>query len=189
MFKCLLPGFEGTYGLNKLCKLKKSLHGLKHPLEHGLTDLERLWKVQGTVRVKLTISYSKDQKRPIASVNCVYWWYYHHWWSWVWNNDWRRNSLRILNLKTSGRLTYLLGIGFARLKEKHICKSKKLHLRFTSWNWLLGCKVVDAPVGPNVRLNPTNTEDIRFLFLYLYKSTEATISMTQILPFMTEPNI
>ncbi|RVW77987.1 hypothetical protein CK203_048248 [Vitis vinifera] len=57
------PGFEEMYGNEKICKLKKSLYGLKRLLEPGLKDTHDLFSNMGNVisdQPKMAIVYIDD---------------------------------------------------------------------------------------------------------------------------------
>ena len=49
------PGFESEYGIEKVCKVKRSLYGLKQSPELGLIDLPNLFVALDIYRVKQII--------------------------------------------------------------------------------------------------------------------------------------
>ena len=53
VFMDLPRGFQGKHGENKVCRLRKSLYGLKQ--SPGLSALGRMLKVMDIVKVKLII--------------------------------------------------------------------------------------------------------------------------------------
>ena len=63
-------------------------------------------------------------------------------------------------IKDLGTLKYFIGMEFARSKKGIFVSQRKYVLDLLSETGLLGCKVADTPIEPNVKLQPAKPEDV-----------------------------
>ncbi len=58
-------------------------------------------------------------------------------------------------------LKYFLGMKFARSKEGIIVNQNKYVLDLLDETGMLGCKPVETPLEPNVKLQPVRAKDVK----------------------------
>ncbi|KAJ9691384.1 hypothetical protein PVL29_013538 [Vitis rotundifolia] len=146
----LPPGFEESFGVGKVCKLKKSLYGLKQSPRAWFERFDKVIKHYGYTQSQVdhTMFYKHSNEGKVAIlivyVDDI-----------VLTGD-DCNELENLKgklaeefeIKDRGALKYFLGIEFARSKEGI----------FTG---MLGCKPVETPIEPNVKLQPTKAKNVK----------------------------
>lgn len=162
VFMDLPPGFEGKGGKEKVCKLKKSLYGLKqsprawferfgkviksHGYSQGQADHTMFYRHTGGGKVAILIVYVDD---IILTGD---------------DNDEIERLKKILakefEIKDLGNLKYFLGMEFARSKKGIFVSQRKYVLDLLGETGLLGCKAAETPIEPNLKLEPAKTEKV-----------------------------
>ena len=162
VFMSLPPGFEEELGRNKVCRLKKSLYGLKQSprawFERFGTVVKGLGYIQSQADHTLFYKHSTNNKIAILIVYVD---------DIILTGD---DSLELKNLreklakafdiKELGPLKYFLGIEFARSKEGIFMNQRKYILDLLKETGLLGCKVAETPMEPNLKLQPAEIENM-----------------------------
>ncbi|XP_040951523.1 uncharacterized mitochondrial protein AtMg00810-like [Gossypium hirsutum] len=151
----LPPGLKSIKGSNKVCKLNKSLYGLKKSprawfkrftkviLKNGykqsLADHTFFIKVTSTNKKAILIVYvddiilTGDDKEEISNLKKLL------------NREFKTNDL--------GKLRYFLGMEVARLKEGLVINQRKHVLYLLKETDFLSCKLADTPIEANLRFN------------------------------------
>lgn len=160
VFMSLPPGFAETEG--KVCRLKKSLYGLK---QSPRAWFERFGKVvkrfgyhQSQGDHTLFYKHSKEGKRAILIVYVD---------DIILTGD-DKVELKSLQgklaeefeVKDLGALKYFLGIEFARSKKGIFINQRKYVLDLLKETGLLGCKAAETPVEPNMKLELAKAEEV-----------------------------
>ncbi|KAG8475656.1 hypothetical protein CXB51_032633 [Gossypium anomalum] len=151
----LPPGLKSVEGSNKVCKLNKSLYGLKqsprawferftkvilkNSYKQSLADHTLFIKVTSTNKKAILIVYvddiilTGDDEEEIS------------------------NLKKLLNIefetKDLGKLRYFLGMEVARSKERPVINQRKYVLDLLKETGFLGCKPTDTPMEANLRFN------------------------------------
>ena len=161
VFMDLPPGFEKRFGEDKVCRLKKSLYGLKQSprawferfgkviKKYGYTQSQAdhtiFYKHSETGKLTILIVYvddiilTGDDAREIETL--------------------KGRLATEFEIKNLGAVKYFLGIEFARSKEGIFINQQKYVLDLLSETGMLGCKAAETPVEPNKRLHQTNEAD------------------------------
>ncbi|CAL5365935.1 unnamed protein product [Camellia sinensis] len=158
------PGFDEHFG-SKVCKLKKSLYGLKQSPRAWFERFTQSVKNQGYVEAQsdhtMFIKHSNDGKIAILIVyvddiiltgdN-------------VTKMDRLKKSLALeFEIKDLESLKYFLGMEVARSKKGIVVLQRKYILDLLKETRMSGCRPVDTPIDPNQKLgdtkdgNPMNT--------------------------------
>ena len=151
VFMSPLPGFEESFGVGKVCKLKKSLYGLKQSprawFEHfgkvikhyGYTqsqaDQTMFYKHSNEGKVAILIVYIDDI--VLTGDDC---------------NELEKLKGKLaeeFETKDLGALKYFLGMEFARSKEDN---QRKYILDLLYETGMLGCQPSKTPIELNVKL-------------------------------------
>ena len=162
VFMCVPLRFENVYGLDKVCKLKKSLYGLKQSPRAWFDRFGKVVKEQGYCQSQTdhTMFHRRSPEGKlvvlIVYVDDI-----------IISSDDNEEIARLkkklaleFELKDLGPLKYFLGMEFARSKEGIFMNQRKYILDLLTETGLLGCKAVETPVEPNLKLKPANTEDV-----------------------------
>lgn len=162
VFMCVPPGFERIYGKDKVCKLKKSLYGLKQSPRAWFDKFGRAVKNQGYCQSQAdhTMFYRRSPEGKltvlIVYVDDII----------ITGDDYeeirrlKKKLAQEFELKDLGSLKYFLGMEFARSKDGIFVNQRKYILDLLNETGLLGCKAVETPVEPNIKLKPANPEDV-----------------------------
>ncbi|RVW76419.1 Retrovirus-related Pol polyprotein from transposon RE1 [Vitis vinifera] len=159
----LPPGFEESFGVGKVCKLKKSLHGLKQSPRAWFERFGKVIKHYGYTQSQAdhTMFYKHSYEGKVAIlivyVDDI-----------VLTED-DCNELEKLKgklaeefeIKDLGALKYFLGMEFARSKEGIFVNQRKYVLDLLDETGMLGCKPVETPIEPNVKLQPTKAKNVK----------------------------
>ena len=151
----LPPGLKSIEGSNKVCKLNKSLYGLKQSprawferftkviLQNGykqsLADHTLFIKVTSTNKKAILIVYvddiilTGDDEEEISNL--------------------KKLLNREFETKDLGKLRYFLGMEVARSKEGLVINQRKYVLDLLKETGFLGCKPADTPMEANLRFN------------------------------------
>ena len=168
MFMSPPPGFEESFGVGKVCKLKKSLYGLKQSprawFEHfdkvikhyGYTqsqaDHTMFYKHSNECKVAILIVYVDDI--VLTGDDC---------------NELEKLKGKLaeeFEIKDLGALKYFLGMEFARSKEGIFVNQRKYVLDLLDETSMLGCKPAETPIELNVKLQPTKAKNVKDRDLY-----------------------
>ncbi|WKA11488.1 hypothetical protein VitviT2T_028982 [Vitis vinifera] len=157
------PGFEESFGVGKVCKLKKSLYGLKQSprawFEHfgkvikhyGYTqsqaDHTMFYKHSNEGKVAILIVYVDDIVLTGDDYNEL--------------EKLKKKLAEEFEIKDLGVLKYFLGMGFARSKEGIFVNQRKYVLDLLDETGMLGCKPVETPIELNVKLQPTKAKNVK----------------------------
>lgn len=156
------PGFEKVFGQNKVCRLKKSLYGLKqsprawferfgravksYGYNQSQADHTMFYKHSESGKISILIVYvddiilTGDDPKELA--------------------DLREKMARDFEIKDLGVLKYFLGMEFARSKEGIFVNQRKYILDLLKETGFLGCKAAETPIEVNLKLNPAKAEDV-----------------------------
>lgn len=162
VFMCLPPGFEKLFGQDKVCKLKRSLYGLKqsprawfqhfgkvvksYDYHQSQADHTMFYKHSTKGKFVVLIVYvddiilTSDDIEKLARL--------------------KRKLAEDFEIKDMGALKYFLGMEFARSKEGIFVNQRKYILDSLGETGLLGCKATETPVETNLKLNPAKLEDV-----------------------------
>ncbi|RVW66530.1 Retrovirus-related Pol polyprotein from transposon RE1 [Vitis vinifera] len=157
------PGFEESFGVRKVCKLKKSLYGLKRSprawferfgkvIKHyGYTqsqaDHTMFYKHSNEGKVAILIVYVDDI--VLTGDDC---------------NELEKLKGKLaeeFEIKDLGALKYFLGMEFARSKEGIFVNQGKYVLDLLDETGMLGCKPAETPIESNVKLWPTKAKNVK----------------------------
>ncbi|XP_057749111.1 retrovirus-related Pol polyprotein from transposon RE1 isoform X1 [Arachis stenosperma] len=162
VFMKLPPGFEAELGRNKVCKLKKSLYGLKQSPRAWFERLGMVVKGLGYTQSQAdhTLFYKHSAANQTA-ILIVYvddiiltgddFWEL---------KDLKEKLAKAFEIKELGSLKYFLGIEFARSKEGIFMNQRKYILDLLKETGLLGCKAAETPIEPNLKLKPAEPENV-----------------------------
>ena len=163
VFMSLPPGFENKLGSDKVCRLKKSLYGLKQSPRAWFERFEKIVTSYGFLQSQAdhTIFYkhSKDGKVAILIVyvdDIIL----------TGNNETelavlKQKLAKEFQIKDLGILKYFLGMEFASSKEGIFVNKRKYVLDLLGETRLLGCKVSETPIEPNVKLYAAKAEEVK----------------------------
>ncbi|KAI3421371.1 uncharacterized protein J3R85_012404 [Psidium guajava] len=163
VFMNLPPGFEERFEARKVCKLKKSLYGLKQSprawFERFGKVIKRYGYTQGQADHTMFYKHSKEGKVAILIVYVD---------DIVLTGD-SYDELEKLKgrlaeefeIKDLGTLKYFLGMEFARFKEGISVNQRKYVLDLLNETGMLGCKPAETPIEPNVKLQPAKAEIVK----------------------------
>jgi len=152
------PGFEEKYR-SKVCKLKKSLYGLKQFPRVSFEKFTRLVKKQGYTQGEsnhnLFIKYNPSGKITIliAYVDDIF----------LTGDDvteierLKRNLAVEFEIKDLGSLKYFLVMEVARSKKGIAFSQRKYILDLLQETGMSGCKLVDTPMDPNAKFGKKRT--------------------------------
>ncbi|KAE8683346.1 putative protein phosphatase 2C 12 [Hibiscus syriacus] len=151
----LPPGLKSVEGNNKMCKLNKSLYGLKQSprawferftkviLKNGykqsLADHTLFIKITSTNKKAILIVYvddiilTRDDEEEICNLKKLL------------NKEFETKDL--------GKLRYFLGMEMARSKEGLVINQRKYVLDLLKKTGFLGCKPIDTPMEANLKFN------------------------------------
>ncbi|KAA0061369.1 cysteine-rich RLK RECEPTOR-like protein kinase [Cucumis melo var. makuwa] len=131
VFISLPPGLEKELASSKICKLKKSLYGLK---QSPRAWFERFGKV-----VQLILTGDDE-----ASLD-----------------DFEKKLASEFQIKDLGLLKYFLGMEFARSKKGIFVNKRKYVLDLLEETSLLGCRIAKTPIRPNLKLLAAKAKEIK----------------------------
>ena len=81
--------------------------------------------------------------------------------------EWFKKRLaRDFEIKDLGMLKHFLGMEFARSKKGIFVNQRKYVLDLLSETSLLGCKAVETPIEPNLKLQVAKPEDVKNIKQY-----------------------
>ena len=151
------PGFDEHFG-SKVCKLKKSLYGLKQSPRAWFERFTQFVKNQGYVQAQsdhtMFIKHSNDGKIAIliVYVDDIILTGDH-----VTEMDRLKKSLALeFEIKDLGSLRYFLGMEVARSKRGIVVSQRKYILDLLKETGMSGCRPADTPIDPNQKLGDTN---------------------------------
>ncbi|KAK5837815.1 hypothetical protein PVK06_006542 [Gossypium arboreum] len=146
------PGFEENFG-TRVCKLKKSLYGLKQSLRAWFELFTQVVKKQGYSQGQAdhTMFYRHSQKGRIAViivyVDDI-----------IFTGDDVDEIRRLkehlalqFEIKDLGPLKYFLGMEVARSKKGLVVSQKKYVIDLLKEAGMSGCRPADTPINPNVK--------------------------------------
>ena len=159
----LPPGFEEKLGSNKVCKLKKSLYGLKQSPRAWFERFGKAVKNCGYYHSQanhtMFYKHSKDGKIAILIVYVD---------DIVLTGSDKEELERLkrrpgaeFEIKDLGTLKYFLGMEFARSKEGIFVNQRKYVLDLLGETRQLGCKPVETPIVPNIKLLPSKDNEVK----------------------------
>jgi transposase InsO family protein len=162
VYMSLPPGFEENLGRDKVCRLKKSLYGLKQSprawferfgnvvKKHGFTqsqaDHTLFFKHSHEGKIAILIVYVDDIIMTGDDVNEI--------------SDLKRRLEAEFDIKDLGKLKYFLGMEFARSKEGIFLNQRKYILDLLTETGMTGCKAVETPMDPNVKLKAASEDEV-----------------------------
>ncbi|KAJ9683695.1 hypothetical protein PVL29_019319 [Vitis rotundifolia] len=142
------PDFEESFGVGKVCKLKKSLYRLKHyGYTQSQTDHTMFYKHSNEGKVVILIVYVDDI--VLTGDDC---------------NELEKLKGKLaeeFEIKDLGALKYFIGMEFARSKEGIFVNQRKYVLDLLDETGMLGCKLAETPIEPNVKLQPTKAKNVK----------------------------
>jgi Reverse transcriptase (RNA-dependent DNA polymerase) len=154
VFMEIPPGFANEQLRDKVCRLKRSLYGLKQSprawFERFSMTMKRLGYRQGDVDHTMFIQ-RKDEKNCILIVyvdDIV-----------LTGNDLvemkrlKASLAKEFKMKDLGELCYFLGIEVARSKKGVVLLQQRYVLDLLSDTGMLGCKPANTPIDPNHKLS------------------------------------
>ncbi|RVW18846.1 Retrovirus-related Pol polyprotein from transposon RE1 [Vitis vinifera] len=150
------PGFDEHFG-SKVCKIKKSLYGLKKSPRAWFERFTQFVKNQGYVQAQsdhtMFIKHSNDGKIAIliVYVDDIILIGDH-----VTEMDRLKKSLALeFEIKDLGSLRYFLGMEVARSKRGIVVSQRKYILDLLKETGMSGCRPADTPIDPNQKLGDT----------------------------------
>nr|CAD1831090.1 unnamed protein product [Ananas comosus var. bracteatus] len=149
------PGLESKYNVNKVCRLKKSLYGLKQSprawFERFMKALQRYGYTQCQSDHTLFIKHSSDMKLAIIIVYVD---------DIILTGDHEEELCKIkqclakeFEIKDIGNLKFFLGMEIARSKKGIAVSQRKYVLDLLSETGMLGCKPIETPMDSTVKLD------------------------------------
>lgn len=200
VFMDLPPGFEGKFGEKKVCRLKKSLYGLKQSPRAWFDRFGKVVKLQGYVQSQAdhTMFYKHSSERRVA-ILIVYVDDIILTGDDVFELDRLKKALaREFEIKDLGPLKYFLGMEFARSKKGIFISQRKYILDLLGETGLLGCKAAETPIEPNLKLRPASPEEMvdkeryqRLVGRLIYLShtrPDIAFAVSMVSQFMHSPN-
>ena len=159
----LPPGFEEKYGVGKVCKLKKSLYGLKQSprawFERFGKCIKRFGFLQSQANHTLFYTHSKEGKVAVLIVyvddiiltedDCEQ------------LENLKKFLVKDFEIKDLGNLKYFHNMEFTRSKEGIVVSQKKYVLDLLKETGMMGCKPTETPMEPNLKLQPASAEKVR----------------------------
>ena len=157
------PGFEERCGNWRVCKLKNSLYGLKQSpkvwLERFGKVIKRYAYIQSQADHTIFYKHSNDGKIAILIVYMD---------DIVLTGDdcdelakLKKKLAEEFEIKDLGALKYFIGMEFARSREGIFVNQKKYVIDFLNKIGMLRCKPIETPIEPNVKLQPTEAENVK----------------------------
>ncbi|CAN1766567.1 Retrovirus-related Pol polyprotein from transposon TNT 1-94 [Linum perenne] len=159
----LPPGFEEKFGMGKVCKLKRSLYGLK---QSPRAWFDRFWKAikkygfcQSQADHTLFYKRSIEGKMVVLIVYVDY--------IVVTGDDGagidliKKQLATEFEVKDLGILRYFLGMEFARTKEGLFINQRKYVLDLLAETGMTGCKPAETPMDSAVRLRPSESHEVK----------------------------
>ena len=144
------PGFESTNNSDKVCKLRKSIYGLKQSPRAWFDRLTRVVKEDGFIQCQtdhtMFVKYSSEGKTAlfIVYVDDI-----------VITGDayeqiaqLKRLLAQEFEVKDLGQLKYFLGMEVARTKNGIYVSQRKYTLDLLQETGMLGCKAANTPMEP-----------------------------------------
>ncbi|XP_020587051.1 uncharacterized protein LOC110029211 [Phalaenopsis equestris] len=132
----LPPGFEKKFGEDKVCRLKKSLYGLKQSPRACLRE---------TGKLAILIVYiddiilARNDAREIETL--------------------KEKLATEFEIKNLGNVKYFLSIEFVRSKDEIFINQQKYVLNLLNETGILKCKSAETTIEPTKRLQVTNKID------------------------------
>lgn len=154
------PGFDGEFG-SKVCRLMKSLYGLKQSPRAWFEKFTDSVKRQGYTQAQTDHTmFFKHSSSRIITILIVY----------VDDiiltgddsvemHSLKKNLTTEFEIKDLGSLKYFLGMEVARSKKGIVASQQKYVLDLLDETGMSGCKPVDTPVDPNVKLSNSGEGD------------------------------
>jgi len=163
VFMSLPPGFEEHLGDGKVCRLRKSLYGLKQSPRAWFERFGKAVKGHGYTQSQadhtMFYKHSKEGKIAILIVYVD---------DIILTGDDLDELKRLKNvlandfeIKDLGTLKYFLGMEFARSKKGIFVSQRKYVLDLLKETGLLGCKAAETPIEPNLKLQSAKPEDVK----------------------------
>ena len=162
VFMSLPPGFEEIFGQDKVCKLRKSLYGLKqsprtwfecfgkavksYGYHHSQADYTMFYKHSKKGKIAILIVYVDDiilTGDDLEGLACL-----------------KEKMAQDFKIKDLGVLKYFLRMEFSRPREGTFVNKRKYFLDLLGETGLLGCKVAETPIEANLKRNPAKHEDV-----------------------------
>ena len=162
VFMSLPPGFEERLGVDKVCRLRKSLYGLKQSPRAWFERFGRAVRRHGYCQSQAdhTMFYKHSKEGKIAILI-------------VYVDDiiltgddsaeLKKLKERLVDefeIKDLGALKYFLGMEFAKSKEGIFVNQRKYVLDLLGETGMLGCKPAETPMEPNTKLQPAQTKSV-----------------------------
>ena len=163
VFMGLPPGFEKQLGSHKVCRLKKSLYGLKQSPRAWFERFGKIVKGHGYTQRQadhtLFYRHSKEGKISIliVYVDDIILTGDDH----VEQERLKRVLASDFEIKDLGGLEYFLGMEFSRSKRGIFVSQWKYVLDLLSETSLLGCKAAEIPIEHNLKLQPAKPEEVK----------------------------
>lgn len=156
------PGLASPENFGKVCKLKKSLYGLKQSPQAWFDRLTRVIKNQGYIQCQtdhtMFIKHSLDGKRSILIVYVD---------DIILTGDWLDEITclkdvlgREFEIKDLGQLKYFLGMEVARSHKGIVVSQRKYNLDLLKETGMLGCKPATTPTDPVNKINVEESEQL-----------------------------
>ncbi|RVW60619.1 Copia protein [Vitis vinifera] len=142
------PSMETPENSGKVCKLRKSLYGLKHSPRHSKEGEMTLFIVYVD-----DIIITRDNEEGIGNL--------------------KKLLAREFEIKDLGQLRYFLGMEVGKTKEGIVVTQRKYVLDLLQETGMLGCKPVDTPMDPIGKIdkdNDSHPTDKDRILQYLKKS-------------------
>ena len=147
------PGFQERFG-SKVCRLKKSLYGLKQSPRAWFEKFTRSVKNQGYRQTQtdhtMFVKHSEGGKMAVLlvyvddiiltsdDINEM--------------NRLKTSLAKEFEIKDLGALRYFLGMEVARSKKGIMVNQRKYILDLLKETGMSGCRPVETPIDPNVKL-------------------------------------
>lgn len=158
----LPPGLKESLGRDKVCRLRKSLYGLKQSLRawferfgnvvrrHGFlqsqADHTLFFKHSTKGKITILIVYIDEiimTRDDLFEINKL------------------KNKLEAkFDIKDLGKLRYFLGMEFARSKEGIFINQRKYILDLLKETGMTSCKAAETPTNPNVKLKAATASEV-----------------------------
>lgn len=148
------PGFESNATINKVCKLRKSLYGLKQSPRAWFHKFTSVLKIDGYTQCQsdhtMFVKHSEEGKLTVIIVyvdDIVL----------TGNNENEMARIKILlskefEMKDLGYLKYFLGMEVARSALGISISQRKYVLDLLKETGMLGCRPVETPMDPNIKI-------------------------------------